>query len=60
MATEKEDEDFVLTEVLVRTPQEKLEERWFAEKRHSRVSSPPPRRPSVPPIEDDELDPWLR
>jgi hypothetical protein len=60
MATEKEDENFVLTQVVVRTPQETLEERWFAERRPARVSLPPPRRPSVPPIDDDELDPWLR
>ncbi len=60
MAVETEAEDFALTEVMPRTSQDMLEDRWFAAKRHSRASLPPPRRPSVPPIDDDDVDPWLR
>ena len=59
MNTEKVVEEFVLTEILARTPQEALEDRWFAE-RASRTSLFPTRRSSVPPIGDDEVDPWLR
>jgi hypothetical protein len=50
---------FVLKEVPIRTPEEALEERWFAQ-RYSRPSLPPQRRSSVPPMGDEEVDPWLR
>lgn len=59
MDSQKLTEDFVLTEILARTPQEALEDRWFAE-RTSTSSLFPARRSSVPPMGDDEVDPWLR
>jgi hypothetical protein len=39
-------------------PRDPLEEEWFAERRSG--SLPPPRSPSVPPMGDDDVDPWLR
>jgi hypothetical protein len=51
-------DDFVLTEMLLRTPQETLEDQWFAE-RPSR-SSLFPQRSTVPPMGDEEVDLWLR
>jgi hypothetical protein len=52
-------DDFVLTERLARTPQETLEDRWFAE-RPSRSSLFPQRRSTLPPMGDDEVDLWVR
>jgi len=57
-----DEDDWVLTELLARTPQDLLEEAWFAE-RELRVSLPTPRRPcrpAVPPTGDAEVDAWLR
>jgi hypothetical protein len=38
--------------------QDALEEEWFAERRSGSI--PPPRTSSVPPMGDDDVDPWLR
>jgi hypothetical protein len=59
MIPEDDGQDLVLTELYARTPEEALEDAWFAERRRG-ISSPPPRRASVAPIGDDEVDPWLR
>jgi hypothetical protein len=53
------DDDFVLTELFSPKPKEPLDAPWFTERR-SMPSSIPPRRSSVPPMGDDEVDAWLR
>ena len=67
MSAENDVKGFVLKEVPIRTPEDALEERWFAESYSKpsllpqrRSSVPSPRRSSVPPMGDDEVDPWLR
>jgi hypothetical protein len=67
MIAENNAEGFVLKEVPIRTPEDALEERWFAERSSKpsllpqrRSSVPAQRRSSVPPMGDDEVDPWLR
>jgi hypothetical protein len=37
---------------------DRFEESWFADRRSGSI--PPPRTSSVPPMGDEDVDPWLR
>lgn len=59
MAAPEGTDDFALVEVSATETEEAYEESWFAERR-STSSFPPPRRSSVPPMGDSDVDRWLR
>ena len=54
----QDDDNLVLTELVGHTPREPLDAQWFTERR-STASLPPPRPSSVPPMGDEDVDPWL-
>jgi hypothetical protein len=52
------DVDLRSVELAPHETEETFEEEWFADRRSGSV--PPPRPSQVPPMGDDEVDPWLQ
>ena len=58
ISTKAGDIDPTSIELATQDAEETFQEGWFADQ-HSE-SLPPPRMSSVPPMGDDDVDPWLR